>query len=63
MFDAQGVRQQSGMQAEALNEILDDLYKHKGLREAPLKELLGHTPVQVVAGALMGMVVALMLNS
>ena len=60
MFDAQGVRRQSGLQAEALNDILDDVYRNKGVREQPLKELLGHTPVQVLAGGLIGVMVAIL---
>ena len=59
MFDAQGVRRQSGYQAEALNKILEDLYAHKGFQEERLKELFGHTPVEVFAGAAVGVVVAL----
>ena len=59
MFDAQGVRRQSGHQAEALNRILDDVYANKGLQEEPLKEFLGHTPIEVFAGALLGMFMAL----
>ena len=58
MFDAQGVRRQSGHQAEALNKILEDLYAQKGLREERLKELFGHTPVEVFAGAFVGIAVA-----
>lgn len=61
MFDAQGVRRQSGKQAEALNRILDDLYEQKGLREEPLKELFGHTPVEVFAGAFLGIFIALII--
>ncbi len=62
MFDAQGVRRQSGKQAEALNKILDDIYAQKGFQEQPLKELFGHTPVEVVAGAFLGIVTALVLH-
>lgn len=58
MFDAQGVRRQSGQQAEALNKMLDDIYSQRGIQEAPLKELFGHTPVEVLAGAVLGIVVA-----
>lgn len=61
MFDAQGVRQQSGRQAGALNMILDDIYRQKGIREEPLKELFGHTPVQVLTGAFVGVMVAIIL--
>jgi uncharacterized protein len=60
MFDAQGVRQQSGKQAEALNVILEDLYSQKGLQSDPLKELFGHTPIEVIAGAAIGVLVSLM---
>lgn len=58
MFDAQGVRRQSGHQAEALNRILDDFYAHKGLQGERLKELFGHTPIEVFAGAFIGVLVA-----
>ena len=60
MFDAQGIRRHSGKQAEALNKILDDIYAHKGLQEAPLKQLLGHTPIEVYAGGLLGIAVAIL---
>ena len=60
MFDAQGVRRHSGRQAAALNKILDDLYAHKGLREEPLNELLGHLPTEVYAGGALGVIVALL---
>jgi len=60
MFDAQGVRRQSGKQAEALNRILEDISSQKGLQEAPLKELFGHTPVEVFAGAFLGILISLL---
>ena len=59
MFDAQGVRRQSGRQAEALNRIIEDIYLQKGIKEERLRELLGHTPVQVFAGAALGVLVVL----
>ena len=58
MFDAQGVRRQSGQQAEALNKMLDDIYSQRGIQEAPLKELFGHTPIEVLAGGVLGAIVA-----
>lgn len=61
MFDAQGVRHSSGRQAEILNKMLDDIYWKKKLDEGKLKELLGHTPVQVWAGAVLGILVPLLL--
>lgn len=63
MFDAQGVRQQSGKQAEALNRILDDLYAHKDIQDERLKELFGHTPAEVFAGAVLGVFIALLVYS
>jgi hypothetical protein len=59
MFDAQGVRRHSGKQAEILNRIVEDLYEHKGLQEARLKELVGHTPVEVYVGGAYGILVAI----
>ena len=59
MFDAQGVRRQSGHQAEALNQIIEDIYLNKGIQQERLKELLGHTPIQVFIGAAIGILVAL----
>jgi len=55
MYDAAGVRRAAGKQAACLNKIIMDLYK-QDLQEAGgrLKELLGHTPMQVFAGALFG---------
>jgi acid phosphatase family membrane protein YuiD len=58
MFDAQGVRWHSGKQAQALNRILEDIYSRKGIQEAPLKQLIGHTPVEVYAGMALGIFLA-----
>ena len=56
--DAQGVRRASGKQAEILNRIVDDIYWKKGVKEERLKELLGHTPIQIWAGILIGISIA-----
>lgn len=61
MFDAQGVRRHSGRQAVILNKILDDIYSHRGVQEARLKELVGHTPVEVYAGGALGILVAILM--
>ena len=55
MYDAAGVRRAAGKQAACLNKIIMDIYK-QDLAEAggKLKELLGHTPMQVFVGALFG---------
>ena len=59
MYDAAGVRRAAGKQAACLNKIIMDIYKQE-LKEAggKLKELLGHTPMQVFAGAIFGVVYA-----
>lgn len=62
MFDAQGVRRETGQQAEILNKITDDLYWKGKIEEGRLKELIGHTPFQVFVGAILGCVVALLLH-
>ncbi len=58
MYDASGVRRSVGKQAIILNNIIDDLYHHKPIAQDKLKELVGHTPVEVFAGAILGIVVA-----
>lgn len=55
MYDAAGVRQAAGKQARILNQILDEsIQQGKQLNEERLKELLGHTPFQVVVGLALG---------
>jgi uncharacterized protein len=61
MYDAAGVRQAAGKQARILNQIIDEFFEDKGdnFNEERLKELLGHTPVQVIVGLLLGIVISL----
>lgn len=61
MYDAAGVRRAAGKQAAVINEIIELIKLHKHI-EPKLKELLGHTPVEVLAGALLGIVVALVMT-
>ncbi len=58
MFDAQGVRRASGRQARILNRIMEDIYWKGKIPEGRLRELIGHTPVEVIAGFLLGAAVA-----
>ena len=58
MYDAAGVRQAAGKQAEVINKIIEQFRLHKQVTEIPLKELLGHTPTEVLAGGLLGIVIA-----
>lgn len=60
MYDAAGVRRAAGRQAALLNRLVDDLFAQRGVREEALRELLGHTPVEVLVGALIGIVVGLL---
>lgn len=61
MFDAQGVRRETGQQAGILNKVMEDIY-WKGKVEADrLKELIGHTPIQVFIGSLIGLAIALIM--
>jgi acid phosphatase family membrane protein YuiD len=60
MYDATGVRRAAGQQAMILNRLIDDLFiAHQGLQQERLRELLGHTPIEVIAGALLGIVIGL----
>jgi uncharacterized protein len=61
MYDAAGVRQAAGKQARILNQMVGELFSedHK-FNEEKLKELLGHTPVQVIAGSVLGVVISLL---
>lgn len=58
MYDASGVRRAVGKQAIILNTIIEDLYKHKHIESPRLKELVGHTPYEVFAGAALGIFLA-----
>ena len=58
MFDAQGVRRSTGRQASILNKILDDIYWKGKIEEDRLKELIGHTPIEVFMGAIIGILLA-----
>ena len=58
MYDAAGVRRAVGQQAKILNKIMDDIFSgHKEDINARLKELIGHTKLEVLAGALLGIII------
>ncbi len=59
MYDAAGVRRAAGKTAACLNRMMDDFYKHDVQAiGGKLKELLGHTPFEVIMGALFGITFA-----
>lgn len=55
MYDARGVRQESGKQARVINQILQTFFSGHPLTEDELKELIGHTTLQVFVGGLIGL--------
>ena len=55
--DASGIRQEAGKQAEILNKIIEDLYQKKGIKTERLRELLGHSAMEVFFGVLLGILV------
>ncbi|MFI3210565.1 MAG: divergent PAP2 family protein [Peptostreptococcaceae bacterium] len=61
MYDASGVRRAVGKQATILNQIVEDLQHKKQVEHKKLKELVGHTPKEVLFGALLGTIIALLL--
>ena len=62
LFDAQNVRRAAGKQARILNKMMEDIYWQGRIEEAQLRELLGHTPVEVFLGMILGISIAVILH-
>ncbi|MDE5910480.1 MAG: divergent PAP2 family protein [Lachnospiraceae bacterium] len=65
MYDAMGVRRETGKQGQVLNEMME-VFMNMGKQisaEAKLKEFVGHTPLQVLMGAILGIVIAVIIMS
>ncbi|XP_021755702.1 uncharacterized protein LOC110720921 [Chenopodium quinoa] len=63
MYDASGVRLHAGQQAQLLNQMVCELPPEHPLSNCkPLRDSLGHTPLQVGAGAILGCVVAYLMK-
>lgn len=58
MYDAAGLRRATGKIAACLNKMREDFYANRQLPTERLKELLGHTPLEVFVGALLGICIA-----
>ncbi len=58
MADAAGVRRETGEQAKVLNKIILEFFEERKIRDKNLKELVGHTPFEVIVGAFTGIVMA-----
>jgi acid phosphatase family membrane protein YuiD len=63
MFDASTVRRAAGLQASLLNDIVQELFKEHHFSERKLVELLGHTRLEVFIGLILGIVMAIAVNS
>lgn len=57
MFDAQTARRSIGRQARILNNMMEDLYAGRKIKEEKLRDLIGHTPVEVLVGAFLGIMI------
>lgn len=63
MYDAAGVRRSTGRNAAVINHLLDGLAGNGfALNDERLKELVGHTPIQVLAGALLGVLIGILIG-
>lgn len=60
MFDAQTWRRSIGVQARILNRIMEDFHEGRKIKDNRLKELAGHTPMEVFAGASLGVIIAIL---
>jgi len=62
IYDAAGIRRAAGRQARVLNQMIDDLKAHHVIEGERLRELLGHTPMEVLSGTAYGIALALALH-
>ena len=59
VYDATGVRREAGIHAQKINLLLEEFFSGQRIPQDQLKEVLGHTPREVIAGILLGTAVAL----
>jgi acid phosphatase family membrane protein YuiD len=57
-YDAAGVRQQAGIHAQRINVLFEELMRGHPINEVDLREVIGHTPLEVAGGILLGILVA-----
>ena len=63
MHDAMGIRLETGKQAMMLNNLAEVIYDKELTPEEKLKEFVGHTPLQVVMGSILGLVIAILMHT
>ena len=62
LYDAANVRWQSGLHAQRINQLFREIFRGQPITEDILKEVIGHTPRQVYAGILLGLIVGLVVE-
>ncbi|GCE17418.1 hypothetical protein KDK_12180 [Dictyobacter kobayashii] len=60
MYDAAGVRRAVSIQARLLNQMIEEAFQGSPMAEKRLRELIGHTPIQVFVGGLLGIAIGLL---
>jgi acid phosphatase family membrane protein YuiD len=58
IYDATGIRRQAGKHAEIINAIVEDMAAGHPIQQEKLREVLGHTPLEAVAGTVLGLLFA-----
>jgi acid phosphatase family membrane protein YuiD len=59
LYDATGVRRQAGYHAQKINLLFNELFSGQPISEKQLKEVLGHSPLEVLGGTILGILVAI----
>ncbi len=62
MYDAQGIRRSASKQASVLNKLIRQMPDDVDLSQIKLKELLGHSPQEVLAGAVLGIIISIIVH-
>ncbi|GAC1380295.1 MAG: divergent PAP2 family protein [Ktedonobacteraceae bacterium] len=62
MYDAAGVRRAVSIQARIINQMIDEAFQGHPMAEKRLRELIGHTPIQVLAGGILGIGIGLLMT-
>lgn len=59
VYDATGVRRQAGLHAKMINQIVEQIFAGQPVPQKQLREVLGHTPIEAIAGIILGILIAL----
>jgi len=60
IYDAAGIRRQAGIHARKINLLVNELFSGQPINEDQLKEVLGHTPLEVIGGIILGVGISLL---